>query len=64
MISIAFTPHHLCDCELWSMQLLVPSERGVSEVSKICTLEMGKNEKKKKINPKRFIAVRKENHLL
>lgn len=28
MVSIAFTLHHLCDYELWSMQLLVPCEDG------------------------------------
>jgi hypothetical protein len=43
-------------------QLFAPSEQWVSKVSKTFTLQIGKNEKR--INPKRFIAVRKEDHLL
>lgn len=62
MISMAFILHHLCNSELWSRQPLAPSEQWVSKVSETFTLQRDKNEKR--INPKRFIVVRKEDHLL
>lgn len=42
---IAFILHHLCNYELRSMQLLVPSEHWVSKVSNTFTPQIDKNEK-------------------
>lgn len=53
---------------LWSRQLLVPLNSVASKTSNTFTLQIGKNEKKKKkkekINPKRFIVLRNADHLL